>query len=75
MKDSPQALGFFFVPNKDKYMRPCQDYHYINEWTVKNAYPLPSIDDLMDTLSGMHLFLKMDICWGYNSVHIHEGDE
>jgi hypothetical protein len=47
LKDSPQASGFFFVPKKDGRMRPCQDYHYINEWTVKNAYPLPRIDDLI----------------------------
>jgi hypothetical protein len=40
-KDTPQASGFFFVPKKDRRMRPCQDYRYINEWTVKNAYPPP----------------------------------
>jgi hypothetical protein len=42
---------------------------------VKNAYPLPRIDDLVDNLSGMRLFTKMDIRWGYNNVRINEGDE
>jgi hypothetical protein len=73
--DSPQAAGFFFVPKKDGRMRPCQDYRYLNEWTIKNAYPLPRIDDLIDSLSGMKLFIKMDIRWGYNNVRIREGDE
>jgi hypothetical protein len=75
LKDFPQASGFFFIPKKDGRMRPCQDYHYINEWTVKNVYPLPRIDDLVDNLSGMRLFTKMDICWGYNNVRINKGDE
>ena len=74
-QDNPQASGFFFVPKKDGRMRPCQDYRYLNEWTVKNAYPLPRIDDLIDSLSGKKLFIKMDIRWGYNNVRIREGDE
>jgi len=42
---SPQASPFFFMAKKDsKVLRPCQDYRYLNESTVKNAYPLPSID-------------------------------
>jgi hypothetical protein len=75
LKDSPQASGFFFVPKKDGRMRPCQDYCYINEWTVKNAYPIPHINDIVDNLSRMCLFTKMDIRWGYNNVRINEGDK
>lgn len=73
--DSPQASGFFFVPKKDGRVRPCQDYRYLNDWTVKNAYPLPRIDELVDSLAGMKLFTKMDVRWGYNNVRIREGDE
>ena len=72
---SPQAASFFFIPKKDGRTRPVQDYHYLNEWTIKNAYPLPRIDDLIDKLVGKKLFIKMDIRWGYNNVRIHEGDE
>ena len=44
---SPQASPFFFISKKDsKALRLCQDYHHLNEYTIKNAYPLPSIDDL-----------------------------
>ena len=40
---SPMASPFFFVDKKDGKLRPCQDYRYLNEHTVKNAYPLPLI--------------------------------
>ena len=37
---SPQASPFFFVQKKDGGLCSCQDYQYLNEHTVKNAYPL-----------------------------------
>ena len=59
---SPQASPFFFVAKKDsKALRPCQDYRYLNESTIKNAYPLPSIDDLLQKLHGAEMFTKLDI--------------
>ena len=72
---SPQAASFFFIPKKDGQARPVQDYHYLNKWTVKNAYPIPRIDDLIDKLIGKKLFIKMDMLWGYNNVRIREGNE
>ena len=75
LKDAPQALGFFFVPKKDRKMHPCQEYCYLNDHTIKNPYPLPRIDKLIDILSGMKLFIKMDIHWGYNNIRIREGNE
>ena len=74
--NSPQASPFFFVAKKDsKALRPCQDYRYLNEYTIKNAYPLPSIDDLLSKLLGAMIFTKLDIRWGYNNVQIKEGNE
>jgi hypothetical protein len=58
-----------------KKLQPCQDYQYLNEFTKPNAYPLPLISDLMITLKGSKFFTKLDIRWGYNNVHIKEGDE
>jgi hypothetical protein len=71
---SPQASGFFFVAKKDGSSRPCQDYRYINEWTVKNAYPLPLIPPLMNKLRDAKVFTKMDVRWGYNNIPIHPED-
>jgi hypothetical protein len=72
---SPMASPFFFVGKKDGRLRPCQDYRYLNEHTVKNAYPLPLINELLDKLKGARRFTKLDIRWGYNNVRIRDGDQ
>lgn len=72
---SPQSSPLFFVNKKDGGKRPCQDYRYLNEWTIKNAYSLPLIQDLIDGLQGMKYFTKLDIQWGYNNIRIRKGDE
>ncbi|THH05058.1 hypothetical protein EW145_g5082 [Phellinidium pouzarii] len=72
---SPMASPFFFVDKKDNTLRPCQDYHALNEGTIKNAYPLPLISDLMDKLRGAKYFTKLDLWSGYNNIHIKEGDQ
>ena len=72
---SPMASPFFFVDKKDGKLRPCQDYRYLNEHTIKNAYPLPLITELLDKLKGARRFTKLDVRWGYNNVRIREGDQ
>ena len=72
---SPMVSPFFFVSKKDGKLRPCQDYRYLNEWTIKNAYPLPLISELLDKLKGAKLFTKFDVRWGYNNIRIKKGDE
>ena len=56
-------------------MRPIQDYQPINQWTIKNKYPLPLIPQLIDRLRGCSLFTKFDVRWGYNNVRIKDGDQ
>ena len=52
-----------------------QDYRRLNEWTIRNRYPLPLISELISRVQGASLFSKFDIRWGYNNVRIKEGDE
>jgi len=52
-----------------------QDYRYLNEWTIKNNYPLPLISDILENIGTKKLFTKMDLRWGYNNVKIKEEDE
>jgi len=52
-----------------------QDYQYINQWTIKNRYPLPLIADILDGVGKKKVFMKLDLRWGYNNVRIKEGDE
>ena len=72
---SPMASPFFFINKKDGKLRPCQDYRYLNEHTIKNAYPLPLITELLDKIKGARWFTKLDIRWGYNNVRIRDGDQ
>jgi hypothetical protein len=69
------ASPFFFVDKKDGKLWPCQDYQYLNEHTIKNAYPLPLISELLDKLKGARWFTKLDVQWGYNNVRIRDGDQ
>jgi hypothetical protein len=54
-------LLFFFVAKKDEELCPIQDYHLLNRGTVKNAYPLLRVDDLLQRLYGSKYFIKLDI--------------
>ena len=72
---SPMASPLFFVDKKDGSLRPCQDYRYLNEGTVKNVYPLPLVQTLIDKLHGSTMFTKLDLRSGYNNVRIKDGDQ
>ena len=65
----------FFVGKKDSKKRMVQDYRYLNEWTIKNNYPLPLISDILENIGMKKVFTKMNLRWGYNNVRIKEGDE
>jgi hypothetical protein len=69
------TASFFFIKKKDGKLRPVQDYRPVNQWTIKNRYPLPLIPQLVDRLTGCTLYTKFDIRWGYNNIRIKEGDE
>jgi len=72
---SPQIAPVLFIGKKDGKKRMVQDYRYLNEWTIKNNYPLPLISDVVENIGTKKVFTKMDLRWGYNNVRIKEGDE
>lgn len=72
---SPLAAPVFFVKKKDGSLRLVQDYRKLNDITKKNRYPIPRINDLIDSLSQASIFTKIDLRWGYNNVRIRKGDE
>jgi len=75
LSKSPQMSPVHFVAKKDGAWRMVQDYQHINQWTIKNRYPLPLIADILDGVGKRKVFTKLDLRWEYNNVRIKEGDE
>jgi hypothetical protein len=63
-----------FVKKKDGSMRMCIGYWELNKVTIKNRYPLPRIDDLLDQLQGMGVFSMVDLRSGCHQVRVKEED-
>ena len=57
----PQTALVFFIGKKNGKKRMLQKYQYLNEWTVKNNYPLPLILDIIENISTKKVFTKMDL--------------
>ncbi|WVZ50407.1 hypothetical protein U9M48_001660 [Paspalum notatum var. saurae] len=71
---SPWGAPVLFVKKKDGTLRLCVDYRELNAVTIKNKYPLPRIDDLLDQLKGAKYFSKIDLRSGYHQMKIREED-
>ncbi|XP_031493251.1 uncharacterized protein LOC116259531 [Nymphaea colorata] len=71
---SPCGSPVVLVPKKDGGWHMCIDYRALNKITVKNRYPLPCIDDLLDQLKNARFFTKLDLKSRYHQVCIRDED-
>nr|KYP40857.1 Transposon Ty3-G Gag-Pol polyprotein [Cajanus cajan] len=70
----PCGAPILLVKKKDGSMRLCVDYRQLNKVTIKNKYPLPRIDDLIDQLVGACVFSKIDLRSGYHQIRVRAED-
>ena len=69
-------MGAFIILVKKNYggMRLCDDFKQLNKVTIKNKYPLPKIDGLMNQLRGATVFSKIDPRFGYHQIRAQSKD-
>ena len=58
------------MKKKTGQWRFCVDYCRLNDYTIKDVFPLPRIDDIMDSLAGQSYFSSLDLTSGYWQVEM-----
>ncbi|KAK3095877.1 hypothetical protein FSP39_020233 [Pinctada imbricata] len=73
--NSPWASNIVLVTKRDGKVRFCVDYRKLNDVTIKYAYPIPRVDDCLDSLAGSKWFSSMDLNSGFWQIGMAPDDK
>ncbi|KAF9763133.1 Retrovirus-related Pol polyprotein from transposon opus [Nosema granulosis] len=71
---SPWRSPIVMEPKKNGEYRLCIDYRRLNSVTVKDAYPMPRVDEILESMGGAVIFSKLDALSGYHQIKMREED-
>jgi hypothetical protein len=72
---SPAEASILFILKKNGSLRLCVNYRDFNKITIKNRHPLPLMGEILNRLSGVAIYTKLDLKKAYYKIRIKKGDE
>ena len=71
---SPWASGIVMVKKKNGELRFCCDFRPLNAVTIKDAYPLPRIDESLSRLGKAKIYTSIDLAWAFWQIPVRKAD-